>query len=108
MDGLEEGVFTRHIIESIYGWKEGTIKLLGVTDSRSLELAAHNSGTIADRKMRIDVSALRQSLARQEYYMVWRSGGEMLADVFTKKGLRTDQVVDTVRRGQLPAELCNL
>ena len=32
----------------------------------------------------------------------------MLTNMFSKKGMRTDQVVDIVSHSQLPTELCNL
>ncbi len=102
VDGIEEGAYTRHVIETVYGWSPGTVQLVAVTDSRSLEAAAHSSGLITDRKMRIDLAVLREGIAREEYHVMWKGGKDMMADALTKKGVNTENLVRLVRSGRMP------
>ena len=105
MDGLEEGILSRHFLEVVLDLDPKIIKLIGVTDSRPLDVASHNTVTISDRKMRIDMAAMREGIAREEIYILWRRAGIMLADVFTKKGVNALQLVTLVRTGSLPEEI---
>ena len=59
----------------------------------------NSTSIMEDKRNMIDMAALRQGMDREEYYVAWRAGTEMLADVLTKKGAPKDGVRQAFKDG---------
>ena len=51
----------------------------------------------SDRKLRVDLSRLREMLSRNEITLSWVEGKSQLANSLTKKGASTDLLLETLR-----------
>ena len=63
------------------------IQIIVCTDSLSLYECLVKLGTTKEKRLMIDIMALRESYERREIYEIrWINGADNLADAFTKKG----------------------
>ena len=75
-----------------------------ITDSRSLFDAAHTSTQIKDRRLRVEMSAIRDIKEKGEISIIWTNKGKQLADVLTKKGASPLALLEAVGRGRIQLE----
>ena len=99
MDGIDEALLCKCLLEEIIGLEQGDLTLAAVTDSKSLEDAVTGSGVMKDKRCMIDMAALRQGLERKEYVVAWRSGSEQLADSLTKRGASGEALRNVLESG---------
>ena len=74
---------------------------LAITDSRSLYDAANTSTQISDRRLRVEISAIRDAKDKGEIEILWTSKDNQLADVLTKKGASSSSILEAIGRGRL-------
>ena len=68
------------------------------TDSKSLVENAMNTKMPSDRKLRVDVSRLRQMIENDEITLSWVEGKNQLANCLTKSGASTELLLHTLRK----------
>ena len=85
-EAADSGVLVRYILASILGWQEEMISLLVTTDSNSLNQAAKTTSVLEDKRLRIALAELRESLDKNEFELWWKAGKDQPADVLTKDG----------------------
>ena len=74
-----------------------------VTDNKSLFDALKSSKYVSDKRLRIDIGALKQLIANKDIDTIhWVRTREQLADALTKNGVFMGKLVDVVKTGQLP------
>ena len=86
VDAIEAAYSTSKLLSEIIYDQKKTITVEAVTDNLSLFEAAHTTTQIQDRRLRIEMSIIREGLARNEYKLKWVKTSNQLADCFTKKG----------------------
>ena len=74
-----------------------------VTDSRSLFDASNTSSQISDRRLRVEMSAIRETKERGEIDIRWINGSGQLADVLTKKGASPYSLLRVLGDGKMDA-----
>ena len=100
-DGMDTARFVYQLAEEfqIVQRKMTTI----ITDSHSLFDAANTSTQIQDRRLRVEMSAIRESKERGEINVVWARKERQLADVLTKKGASPYTLLEAVNKGRIDA-----
>ena len=98
-DGMDTASFVSHLAEE-FQMIQPQSTIVGVTDSRSLHDAANTCTQIADRRLRVEISAIREMKEKGELELLWTSNENQLADVLTKKGASAQKLLDAIRRGR--------
>ena len=105
VDGLKQAVYVREVIEEIYKLDEKSIPVRAIVDNKSTVDAVHSTAPVEDKKLRRDVSIIKQMLNRNEVASVsWCPGKEQLADPMTKRtapAFRLMSVFQSGRRGSV-------
>ena len=70
-------------------------------DSKSLFDTCKTSNMIADRRLLIDVSAIREMVDNQQLVMKWVKTTDQLADVLTKNGVNKLKLTEVISSGKL-------
>ena len=97
-EAADSGVLVRYILTSILGCQEESISLLVTTDSNSLNQAAKTTSVLEDKRLRIALAELRESLDKNEFELWWKAGKYQPADVLTKDG--SPLLIQTMREGK--------
>ncbi len=71
------------------------------TDNMSVTEAVHSTKAMEEKRLRVDIAALRESVKRKEITVNWVDTKSQLADVFTKQGVNTQTLIDTLKCGQI-------
>ena len=99
-DGVDTAAFVSCLSNEFQLTKAGS-PVLGITDSRSLYDAANTSTQISDRRLRVEISAIRDIKERGELEIMWTSAENQLADVLTKKGASPHNLLQAVSKGRI-------
>ena len=96
-EAMEHGQFMRHFLEELFSPPDTRLSniesnavsrpILVITDSDNLKITVNrDSGTCADKRLRIVVSMLRESVeAKENTTLIWARTEAMVADGLTKK-----------------------
>ena len=72
------------------------------TDCQSLVDASHSSKPILDKRLRVDISIIREMLQKKEIEkLLWLTTKEQLADCLTKTGAATSQLLQVFAEARL-------
>ena len=74
------------------------------TDNRSLFDAVNTTNAMLDKRMRVDIAALREMSEKNEVKFMWVETKFQLADVLTKKEASKRKVLDALQHSQLLLE----
>ena len=86
VDGLKQAVYVREMIEEIFNLDEKSVCVKAVVDNKSTVVAIHSTAPVDDKKLRRDISIIKQMLSEKEISSVsWCPGKEQLADCMTKR-----------------------
>lgn len=99
-DGIDTASFVQHLAAEFQMTKPNT-PIVGITDSRSLYDAANTSTQVSDRRLRVEISAIRDTKEKGELEMVWTSNDNQLADVLTKKGASPRTLLQAMSQGRI-------
>ena len=98
-DGIEEAMYLREIIRFCIG---GVLPVIAVTDNKSLALAIESTHLVQEKRLRIDISAIKEVVETQNVSVKWVPGVKQLADCMTKKGASPFDLMNTISGGVLP------
>ena len=70
-------------------------------DNKSLYDAVRTSNVLADKRLMVDMSALRQLAEREEIKVTWIKSEHQLADALTKAGADKQKLVGVLSSGVL-------
>lgn len=80
-EGLESAFYYRKMLEDILGVSTKTIPIVAYIDNKSVIEAIHSTKLVDDKRLRVDIAAISQSLARNEVSEIkWCPGKTHLAD----------------------------
>lgn len=86
VEAMESAILVSRVLSEIIHNGTKAIPIEALTDCYSLFEAAQSTTSIQDRRLRIELSILREGLSRDEFKLKWVKTGCQLADCFTKKG----------------------
>lgn len=99
---LENGYYLRGMIEELVGVPKHSIPLEGYVDNRSVVEALHSTKMVDDKRLRLDLGAIKQSLNAGEVNAVkWCPGSLQLANVMTKRGASGLQLLEVIQSGKV-------
>ena len=86
-EALNTGFLVRALLSELLNRKSQDIPLEAVTDSKSLYEASYSQKSMKDRRLRIDLSIMREYILNEKCLVTWVQTDEQLADVLTKDGV---------------------
>ena len=99
-DGIDTASFVTHLAGEFQMIKPGS-PIIGITDSRSLYDAANTSTQVSDRRLRVEISAIRDAKEKGELEIIWTANDNQLADVLTKKGANPHNLRQAISQGRI-------
>ncbi|MCG7877700.1 MAG: hypothetical protein N0C90_15385 [Candidatus Thiodiazotropha endolucinida] len=104
-EGLESGFYYRKMMEDILGITTRTIPITAYTDNKSVIEAVHSTKLVDDKRLRVDIATISQSLARNEVSEIkWCPGKTHLADCLTKHGASGYSLLNVLKDGRMPED----
>ncbi len=101
-DGLENAIFLRDVLAEVWNTPE-KIKILGVVDNMSVVDAISSTTSVADKRLRREISAIKEMLSGNEVTSIKLQ----LADVLTKRGVNDASLLQVVQEGSYNFDLLN-
>ena len=101
-DAVENAMFIKAMLIDILGCERKLeLKIELVTDNKSLTEAIYRNTQVSDKRLRIDIAALKQEVEEGDVLVTWVPGSRMLADVLSKKGVKKDLLNSILRSGKI-------
>ena len=98
LDGCDSAHFINKLLEEILNLKK-KIPVIAITDSDDLFTTSSTTRLVTDRRLRVEISAIRQMIEREEIELVWVDRTKQIADVLTKKGAPSQNLIRTIQTG---------
>ena len=86
VDGTDAAIVTSKLLAEIIHNEKKSIPVEVITDNLSLFEAAHSTTSTTDRRLRIEMSIIRENMSRNQMKLKWVRTDHQLADCLTKKG----------------------
>ena len=104
-NGLDAVVATRQLFREMLG-KNFKLPIRIIIDNKDCFEAVHSSTNVAERRLRREVSMVKQALKQKEIeQLIWIPGQHQIADVLTKKGVNPNNIKLVLQNGKFPEEL---
>ena len=91
--------------------REGLAKTLGVEavaipiksfiDSNNLNQAVKSTKSMEDKRLRLDITQIQECGKKSKVKVIWVQADNMLADCLTKRGGKSDRLMDVITLGIL-------
>ena len=98
-DGCDTTFFIANLITDIGLYK--TIPITALTDNQSLNDTIKTTKPTLDRRLRVEISALREMCDKNEINIHWISKQHQLSDVLTKKGASVHSLVKVLQKDKI-------
>ena len=104
-EGLESSFYCRKMLENIIGIPHKTISIIVYVDNQSVIEAVHSTKLVFDKRLRVDIAAVSESLTRTEGSEIkWCPSNIHLADCMTKRGAAGYNLLNILKDGRLPQD----
>jgi len=101
-EGMEEVIYIRTMMIELLGISEKSIPILAYVDNKSVVEAIHSTKMVDDKRLRIDIGAIKESVEKGEIAKVrWVPGESQLANCLTKKGASGRQLLSVFQSGKI-------
>lgn len=102
-EGLEASIHLNSMIKEL---TDSSLNIHAIIDNRSVVDAVRSTTTVDDKRLRRDISAIKQMLELGEVKTVtWMPGDQQLADVLTKRGANGNKLLHTLHTGHIDQEI---
>lgn len=98
-DGCDTAYFIANLISSIIPTRKIPIHVF--TDNQSLHDTINTTKPTLDRRLRVEISALREMCDKGEITINWLSKHHQLSDVLTKKGASSSSLLKVLQKGRI-------
>ena len=71
------------------------------TDNRSLYDAVHSTTAVEEKRLRVEIAAIRESLRNGEVQVDWIPKTKQLADCLTQQGADSKKLMEVLEDGRL-------
>ena len=99
LDAVDMSIWVMHILNDITGNQTRSAKIK--TDSKSLYDAAHSTTAVEEKRLRVDIAAIREEIRKRSILVDWIPKSEQLADVLTKQGANREHLLNVLRNSHL-------
>ena len=84
--GINEAIYSRQVLEEVFGLPEKSIEINVYTDSKNLLQGIQGNKGISEKRLRRDINIMKQTLEDKKVSAIsWIPAEQMLADSMTKK-----------------------
>ena len=97
LDATDLCIWLTHIINEID--HQSLLTTLVRTDNKSLSEVVYSTKAVEEKRLRVEIAALRESVERKEIKVEWIRTRDQTADVFTKQGADNRLLLDVLRNG---------
>ena len=101
VEALDVAYMLKNVLSEILH-ESRDIKVTLFTDSKSMFDAVHTTNLMDDRRLRVDIAALREMNDKQEVVFRWLNSKRQVADVMTKKGPSKTLLMKVLQQSLLP------
>jgi len=91
----ETCIWISHIINELLDNSLQTTEIF--TDNKLLYEAAHSTTSVEEKRLRVDIAAIRQSIVRKEFNLKWIDTKHQLADTLTKQGADSTKLLQALK-----------
>ena len=99
LDAVDASIWMAHLFEEINGYKLKHTKVK--TDNESLNEAVHSTTAVKEKRLRVDIAAIRDEIRNRTIDVDWIPKAEQLADVLTKQGANRERLVNVLKNSHL-------
>ena len=101
VEGIEDAIYLKHILCELFV-KRSDVVIDAFVDNRDVVDAIYSTKSVDDKRLRIDVAALKEYVSTGDVNSVrWCPGSVQLADGMTKKGAKVSNLMNILRTGRL-------
>jgi len=97
-NALEEAVYLREILQTSTATN---VPITAISDNKSLVQAVASTSLVLEKRLRIEVSAIKELVELSNVTLKWVPGSHQLADVLTKKGVTADSLLTVITTGNM-------
>ena len=101
VEGADSAYFVRQLLSQILKSQPDSYPIKGFTDSKSLFETIGTSHQIADKRLRVEISAIRQMVDNDEIKIEWVTKDQQLSDILTKKGAYPNLLMRVLQKASL-------
>ena len=102
LQGLENAIYLRALMSEVLGCDANVVKIIAYVDNKSVVEAVYSTKQVDDKKLRIDLGAIKECVDRGEVSSVrWCPGDKQLANCLTKRGASSHMILDILHTGVL-------
>ena len=98
-DAVDNAFMVKRMMEEVLNTELPAIQV--ATDSKSLFDCLKTSNVIADKRLMIDMAAMREMTDRGEITVKWVQTEDQLADVWTNAGANKSKLLNVMSSGKL-------
>ena len=88
------------ILNELLGEKKNSEIHLFV-NNKSLFDAVHTCNLVSDKRLRVDLAAIREMMEKDDVALMWVAASYQLADVLTKSGASKTRLLNVLRSARL-------
>ena len=92
-DALDDALYLREVFAELLG---KTLQIFAYIDNKNLHSVIHSTTAITEKRLRIEVAAIKEMIARKEISVHWVPTTDQLADSLTKRGSHTRKLIDVL------------
>ena len=98
-EGLEEAIYVRAILQEV---KLGeNMPVVAYIDNKSVVEALYSTKSVDDKRLRIDLGAIKETICKDNVIVKWIRGDLQLANSMTKRGASAKELLTTLYNGKL-------
>ena len=99
VESMENGIYIRFLLNEMLSNSTADIPVNCYTDNYSLFQTAYSTTSISDKRLRIELAILRETLSREDAILTWVRSEDQLADCLTKKGCDDQRLIARITQG---------
>ena len=104
LEGIELAIYLKSLLQSLVS-DNVQFDINAIIDNKSVVEAVYSTKMIDDKRLRIDISAIKQFIDNGEIASVsWCPGKNQLADAMTKKGASNKNLLHVLQTGLMKGE----
>ena len=99
LDAIDASIWISHIINEFNDSQLGTTIIK--TDNMSLTEAVHSTTAVEEKRLRVEIASIRESIRDDLVEVQWLRKEDQLADVLTKQGADASRLLNVLRKSNI-------
>ena len=104
MDGCDAAFYVAKLVEETWN-NRAKIESVMNTDSRSTFNTINTTHLVEDKRLRVELSAIRELVEKNEVKVRWIEKEHQLSNVLTKKGASPMSLLEALQSGYIQLDL---